>query len=99
MPRPELIDKKRALSHLMDLLAVEGLSGRESKVAALVRKKLQRVVPTRAWMMHDRAHERIGRGFEIGNLIVKLDGNVRGPRRLFSGARGNSHHPKSRTGL
>ena len=27
------IDDKRALSHLMDLLAIEGLSGREGKVA------------------------------------------------------------------
>ena len=49
---PPQIDEARALHHLMDLLAIEGLSGREGKVAATVREKLLRrrlrTVPDRA---------------------------------------------------
>ena len=37
---PEDINERRALTHLMDLLAVEGTSGREAKVAAAIRSFL-----------------------------------------------------------
>ena len=68
----------------MDLLSVEGTSGRESDVADLVRAKLRAAGCKARWMRHDDAHRRIGDGFEIGNLIVRLPGSVRGPVRLFS---------------
>jgi tripeptide aminopeptidase len=76
---------RRALGHLMDLLAVEGLSGGEKKVAEVVRRKARAAGCRPSWVRHDEAHRRIPGEFEIGNLIIKLPGTRRGPRRLLSG--------------
>lgn len=85
MSRSEVIDERRALRHLMDLLAIEGPSGGERRVAEAVREKLLAAGCRPTWIRHDRAHRRIGRDFEVGNLIVLIPGTVRAPRRLFSG--------------
>jgi len=82
---PARIDERRALTHLMDLLAVEGTSGREAKVAAAIRSKLLAAGCRRSWIAHDDVHRRITGDFQVGNLIVRLPGSERGPRRLFSG--------------
>ncbi len=79
------INETRALDHLMDLLRIEGLSGREAQVAAAVREKLLAAGCEPSWIGHDDAHERIPRDFEIGNLIVTIPGTRPGPRRLFMG--------------
>lgn len=84
MPPPR-IDEARALDHLMDLLAIEGLSGREGKVAAAVREKLLAGDCEPSWIGHDDANERIPGDYEVGNLIVDLPGTRPGPRRLFMG--------------
>jgi len=83
MPRNDLVHEERAIGHLMDLLAVEGLSGREGKVAAAVGRKLRQAGCKPSWIRNDRAHERIPGDFEIGNLAVRLPGTVGGDRRLF----------------
>ena len=82
---PPQIDEVRAVSHLMDLLAIEGLSGCEGKVAAAVREKLLAAGCEPAWIGHDNANERIPGDYEVGNLIVDLPGTRPGPRRLFMG--------------
>ena len=82
---PPKIDEARALDHLMDLLAIEGLSGREGRVAAAVREKLLAAGCEPSWIGHDDANERIPHDYEIGNLIVDLPGARPGPRRLFMG--------------
>jgi tripeptide aminopeptidase len=79
------IDTARALRHLTDLLAVEGPSGKERRVAAVLRRKLRAAGVRAAWIRHDRVHEKKPDAFEVGNLIVRLPGTVRGPRRMFLG--------------
>jgi len=79
------IPERRALTHLLDLLRVEGLSGREGDVANVVKKKLRAAGCKAGWIAHDTVHRRTPVPFEIGNLIVKLPGTVQGPRRLFMG--------------
>ena len=84
---PMAIDKQRALTHLLDLLAIEGLSGREANVAAAVRAKLLAAGCRPAWIRHDDVHQKLD-GYEVGNLIVRLPangGSNGGPRRLFMG--------------
>lgn len=83
--RTARIDEERALGHLMDLLAIEGLSGRETRVATAVKKKLRAAGAKAGWMRFDAAHQRIGRGYQTGNLIVTLPGTIAAPRRLFMG--------------
>jgi tripeptide aminopeptidase len=84
-PRRPRIDETRALRHLMELLAIEGLSGRERDVADAVEARLLAAGCSPRWIRHDRAHEEIGEGWEVGNLIVRIPGSVRGERRLFMG--------------
>jgi tripeptide aminopeptidase len=80
----KVINEKAALKHLMELLAIEGVSGQEREVAACVRQKLKKAECRATWIRHDDVHRQIP-DFEIGNLIVKLPGTRRGPRRLFVG--------------
>jgi tripeptide aminopeptidase len=82
--KPSPINKDRALEHLMDLLAVEGPTGQESKVVAAISKKLIAAGCKKAWIKTDDAHKRLGEGFEIGNLIVQLPGTVKAQRIMFS---------------
>jgi tripeptide aminopeptidase len=109
-----MIEKERALTHLMDLLAVEGLTGQESKVAEALTKKLLAGGCKKAWIKTDDAHTRLGEGFEIGNLIVQLPGTVKSASRIMFSAhmdtvplckgavpivKGNRIVPKGNTGL
>ena len=108
-----MIDKDKALTHLLDLLAVEGSTGRESKVVEALTGKLRASGCKAKWIRTDDAHKRLGEGFEIGNLIVKLPGTVPAPRIMFSAhmdtvplcrgaipvVKGNRIVSKNRTGL
>lgn len=85
MARTDSVDEKRAIAHLMDLLAIEGLSGREGRVAEAVKKKLRAAGCKASWMTHDQANRRIPGDYEIGNLIVELPGTTAGDRLLFMG--------------
>lgn len=108
-----MIQRSRALRHLMDLLKTPGPSGGESAVARLVHEKLLACGCRKTWIRHDKAHEKIGEGYEVGNLIARLPGTVQAPRLLFSGhmdtvplcrgavpvRRGNRIVPRSKTAL
>ena len=79
-----MINEAQALEHVLDLLAVEGSTGREGKIKAAITRRLRSVGCKAAWIRTDDAHERLGEGFETGNLIVMLPGTVKGPRIMFS---------------
>ena len=80
-----MINDAVALKPLMELLSVEVSTGQEKRVANVVKDKLARAGVKKSWMRHDQAHRDISPDFEVGNLIVKLPGTVRAPRRLFCG--------------
>lgn len=85
MSRSNIVDERRALDNLMQLLAIEGPSGRESAVANWIGARLRAAGCAASWIEHDDAHRRIPLDFECGNLIVRLPGTRRGARRLFVG--------------
>ncbi len=108
------IEKKQALINLLDLLEVEGPTGQESKVVAAITKKLLDAGCKKAWIKTDDAHKRLGKEYEIGNLIVKMPGTIKNaPRIMFSAhmdtvplckgavpvVKGNRVVPKGKTGL
>jgi tripeptide aminopeptidase len=72
---------------IMALLAIEGSSGRERKVAEFVTRQLRRGGVSGAAIRHDSAHRRSPFGGEIGNLVCKLPARGSGmadqPRRLL----------------
>ncbi len=82
------INEKQALDRLMQLLAIEGISGQETDVAKATASMLVDAGCKKSWLRHDSAHKRIGQGFQVGNLVVRLPGSPkrrREPRRLFMG--------------
>jgi len=112
--KSSLIEKDRALNNLLDLLAIEGPTGQESKVAAAITKKLMEAGCKKSWIKTDDAHKRLGDGYETGNLIVQLPGTIKtAPRIMFSAhmdtvplcrgavpvVKGNRVVPKGNTGL
>ncbi|MEI6891263.1 MAG: M20/M25/M40 family metallo-hydrolase [Pontiella sp.] len=79
-----MINQDRAMIHLMDLLSIEGPTGQESKVVSAISRKLIAAGCKKAWIKTDDAHIRLGNGFEVGNLIVRLPGTTKAPRIMFS---------------
>ena len=80
------IQENNAVRHLMDLLAIEGLSGNETEVAEAIRCKLIAAGCKPFWIRTDQANRRIPGAtqiFSTGNLIVKIPGTRREPRRMF----------------
>jgi tripeptide aminopeptidase len=78
------LDEKAAEAHLMRFLLVEGVTGHEKAIAAVVADELKKVGVPAAAIRHDTAHERIPLPTEVGNLFVDLPGTHPGPRLLFS---------------
>lgn len=79
-----LLPDKQATELLMQLMAIPGLSGDEALVAEFLTQRLADAGAVGKVISHDRAHKLSMHGGEIGNLILKLPGTVRGPRRLLS---------------
>lgn len=68
---------------MLDLLAIPGISGQEKQVAETIRKKLLAAgCPAKA-ITFDKANTKTPLAGNCGNLIVKLAGTLRGPRRLL----------------
>jgi tripeptide aminopeptidase len=77
-------DLKRAFDLLWQLLPIPGRSGQETQVAEFVRQRLLDAGAPTAAIRTDTAHRRSPLGGETGNLILKLPGTARGPRRMLS---------------
>jgi tripeptide aminopeptidase len=78
------MDRQQALNELLGLLAIPGPPAGERAVAEHLQRVLQQIgVPPSAFAGDD-AHQQSEYGGDTGNLIVRLDGHGRGPRRLFS---------------
>lgn len=79
-PEPDLA---RALRMVLDLMAIPGSSGKEAAVAGYVKQRLIEAGAPPSAIRHDKAHTRTPFNGEIGNLVFKLPGTMRGPRRLL----------------
>lgn len=77
------IQDKQAVKRVMDLMAIPGKSCEERHVSAWIQETLKKAGVPASAISSDTAHKRSPAGGEIGNLIVKLKGTVKGPRRLL----------------
>ena len=77
------VDDQSAVSLVMALMSIPGRSREESRVIEFIRAELQRAGVSPDCMELDTANRRIPKGGEAGNLIVRLPGTRRGPRRLL----------------
>lgn len=76
-------DLPAALQRVMQMLAIPGKSGEETAIAAFVKQELLAAGASPADIAHDKAHKQSPLGGAIGNLIFRLPGTVRAPRRLL----------------
>lgn len=77
-------DVEQAINWFIQFLSVEGITGQEKAIGDEVVKVLRQIgVPSSA-ISFDKAHEKIPLPTQTGNLIVKLKGTHKGPRRLFA---------------
>lgn len=81
----EAIDPQLAVSTLLELLPIPGRSGSEGAIAACIIDRLRSAGVPASAIESDQAHRHSPHGGERGNLIVKLPGTRRGPRRLLMG--------------
>jgi len=77
------LNKDKALTNLMDLLAAKGPSGGEGPVAEVVKQQLLAAGAKESWFSF-KGKRRLPKNFTIGNLIVKIPGTVKAPRIMFS---------------
>jgi tripeptide aminopeptidase len=80
----DLVDVATAEAHLMHLLSVEGVTGKEKNIAEAVSALLKKAGVPASAIRYDDANKRIPVPTETGNLIVDLPGTQPGPRLLFS---------------
>jgi tripeptide aminopeptidase len=69
---------------LLQLLAIPGGSGNEGQVVEFLRKQLLAANALVGSLKTDNAHRRSLLDGEAGNLVLRLPGTVKGPRRLLS---------------
>ncbi len=76
------------LKLVMEMMAIEGISCEEGKVAEFIRKMLLAAGAPASAIKFDQAHRRTVRPGDVGNLVLKLPGKGaaavrRAPRRLL----------------
>jgi len=77
------LQNEAAIDRVMQLMAIPGKSCEEAQVSSWIQDALKKCgVPATA-ITSDTAHRRSPAGGEVGNLIVKLKGTVKAPRRLL----------------
>jgi len=81
--RMNMLTDKQTTKLLMRLLAIPGLSGSESRVAEFIQRELKKAGASAKILRTDHAHRRSQLGGAQGNLILKLQGTQRAPRRLL----------------
>src|SRR5689334_20609701 len=87
MPKPtgkHPIGDAEALALVMEMMAIPGRSGEEAIIMDFIRGKLIDAGIPRASVSFDDANRRTPLGGQVGNLVLKLPGTVRRPRRMLS---------------
>lgn len=81
---PSTLSDAEALELVMELMTIAGRSGEEAVVAEYVTGQLRAAGAKPTSIRFDSAHRRTPLGGQVGNLVLKLPGRRRGPRRLLS---------------
>jgi tripeptide aminopeptidase len=81
---PHSPDLAWAQELVLDLMAIPGKSGEEAGVAEYIRGKLLAAGAPEGAIATDNAHSRALIKGNTGNLILKLPGTVKAPRRMLS---------------
>src|SRR6478735_84157 len=79
-----LMSDADALAMVMEMMAIPGRPGEEAAIMDFIRNKLVGAGAPASAISMDDAHKRTPLGGQVGNMILKLPGTVKGPRRMLS---------------
>ncbi len=77
------VNEDKAIRRVMDLISISGGSCEEQDVSAWIQKTLKAAGIPDSAISIDNAHKKSPAGGTTGNLIIKLKGTRKGPRRLL----------------
>jgi tripeptide aminopeptidase len=77
-------DTRRAIDLVMQLMAIPGESGNEAEVAGFIERRLREAGAPASALQRDAAHRRTPVAGNTGNLVFRLPGTRRAPRRMLS---------------
>src|SRR6478736_1085636 len=80
----KLVSDAEALALVMEMMAIPGRSGEEAAVMEFIRGKLIKAGVSKSQFSFDDAHRRTPLGGQVGNMILKLPGATRAPRRMLA---------------
>lgn len=69
---------------VMQMMAISGRSGEEAAIMEFIRGKLVAAGVAAKTLLDDGAHRRSPLGGQVGNLVLRLPGTVRAPRRMLA---------------
>ena len=75
---------RRATDLVMRLMAIPGKSGEEAAVARFIEQRLREAGAPTSAVQRDAVHRRTPVGGNTGNLVLRLPGTRRAPRRMLS---------------
>jgi tripeptide aminopeptidase len=78
------ISDTEALALVMKMMAIPGRSGEEAAIMGFIRGKLIDAGVSQSALSFDDANRRTPLGGQVGNLVLKLPGTIRGSRRMLS---------------
>src|SRR5262245_36016260 len=73
-----------ALRMELEMMAIPGRSGEEAAVMDFIRGKLTKAGVPASKLSFDDAHRHTPLGGQVGNMILKLPGTIRAPRRMLA---------------
>jgi tripeptide aminopeptidase len=79
------IDEKAAVQRVTRMMSIPGRSGEEQAIVDFIVGELRAAGVPESVVQTDSANRKSHLGGQVGNLIVKLPGSVRRPRRLMMG--------------
>ena len=81
--KPAVSDAE-ALAMVMEMMAIPGRPGEEAAIMKYICAQLKGAGVPASAITFDDAHKRTPLKGQVGNLILKLPGTIRGPRRMLS---------------
>jgi tripeptide aminopeptidase len=78
------ISDAEALTLVTEMMAIPGRSGEESAIMDYIRDQLHKAGIAKNALSFDDANRHTPLGGQIGNLVLKLPGTIRGSRRMLS---------------
>ncbi|MEC9097177.1 MAG: M20/M25/M40 family metallo-hydrolase [Planctomycetota bacterium] len=84
IPKRTNKEKEDLISQVIEMMAIPGKSGEEAEIAEYIRNQLIQAGADPKTIRTDSAHRRTRIKGNVGNLVFKLPGTYKAPRRMLS---------------